>query len=129
MRQHLSTILGNNKDSANAEDFKAYLAKYPDGQFTALAKNRIKNLEVTAKPAEPEPTSRNSGAAELPSGIRSRTARARTTIERIWRNIQTANSLSWLRIGLHLLEAAEKDKVKADLSSPLILMPKSSPVI
>ncbi|HEY3025165.1 MAG TPA: caspase family protein [Pyrinomonadaceae bacterium] len=53
------------KSSANPDDFKAYLEKYPGGQFATLAKNRIKNLEVATKPAEPEPTSRNSGGAEI----------------------------------------------------------------
>ena len=32
------------KTSNDPEDFKAYLAKYPDGQFAGLAKNRIRNL-------------------------------------------------------------------------------------
>src|SRR5207245_11636796 len=30
------------KSSTNPEDFKAYLDKYPDGQFAALARNKIK---------------------------------------------------------------------------------------
>ena len=30
------------KDSRNADDFKSYLDKYPDGQFAALAHNRLK---------------------------------------------------------------------------------------
>lgn len=53
------------KSSTGADEFKAYLARYPEGQFAALAKIKIKNLEVAGKPAEPEPTSRNSGAAEI----------------------------------------------------------------
>jgi hypothetical protein len=53
------------KNSTSADDFKAYLAKYPEGQFSALAKNRIKSIEVATKPAESETTSRNSGAAEI----------------------------------------------------------------
>jgi uncharacterized caspase-like protein len=53
------------KNSTSADDFKAYLAKYPNGQFADLAKNRIKSLEVATKPAEPEPTSRGTGAAEI----------------------------------------------------------------
>jgi hypothetical protein len=51
--------------STNADDFRAYLTKYPNGQFAELAKNRIKSLEVATRPAEPEPTSRNSGGAEI----------------------------------------------------------------
>jgi uncharacterized caspase-like protein len=53
------------KNSTNAEDFKAYLEKYPSGQFTSLAKNRIKTLEIVSKPVESIPTSGNSGAAEI----------------------------------------------------------------
>ena len=32
------------KASADAEDFKAYLAKYPDGQFASLARNKLRSL-------------------------------------------------------------------------------------
>lgn len=53
------------KNSSSADEFKAYLTKYPEGQFSALAKVKIKNLEVVTKPADPEPASRNSGGAEL----------------------------------------------------------------
>jgi TolA-binding protein len=45
------------KTSANAEDFKAYLEKYPNGQFAELARNKIKSLEGAAKPSEPSRTS------------------------------------------------------------------------
>jgi len=53
------------KNSTSADEFKAYLSRYPEGQFAALAKVKIKNLEVATKPAEPEPTSRNSGGTEI----------------------------------------------------------------
>jgi uncharacterized caspase-like protein len=53
------------KNSNNSDDFQAYLDKYPDGQFTALAKNKIKNLEASAKPADSTSSSANSAAAEL----------------------------------------------------------------
>jgi hypothetical protein len=33
------------KNSTNADDFKAYLDKYPDGQFAVLARNRINSAE------------------------------------------------------------------------------------
>jgi hypothetical protein len=51
------------KNSTNAEDFKAYLARYPNGQFAELASNRIKALEVLAKPVEPERVKRETGGA------------------------------------------------------------------
>lgn len=38
------------KNSNNEDDFKSYLNKYPDGQFAALAKNRINNLDSSASP-------------------------------------------------------------------------------
>ena len=51
------------KSSSNPEDFKAYLTRYPNGQFADLANNRVKALEVVAKPAEPQPVSRDTGGA------------------------------------------------------------------
>ena len=37
------------KSSTNADDFKSYLDKYPEGQFAALAKNRVSTLGGSAK--------------------------------------------------------------------------------
>ena len=53
------------KNSTSADDFKAYLEKYPDGQFAALAKNKVKNLEASPKSADSTSSSANSAAAEL----------------------------------------------------------------
>jgi hypothetical protein len=39
------------KNSQNGDDFKAYLEKYPNGQFAALAKNRISSLKSTESKA------------------------------------------------------------------------------
>lgn len=41
------------KSSTDPEDFKAYLEKYPSGQFAALAKNKIRSLPASTKAAEP----------------------------------------------------------------------------
>jgi TonB family protein len=41
------------KNSSNVDDFKAYLEKYPSGQFNALAKNKIKSLSTASKIAAP----------------------------------------------------------------------------
>ena len=38
------------KNSKDAEDFRSYLKKYPDGHFAALARIRIQNLDNAAKP-------------------------------------------------------------------------------
>lgn len=35
--------------SSDAEDFKAYLQQYPNGQFAALARNTLRRLETAAK--------------------------------------------------------------------------------
>jgi len=43
------------KDSTNADDFKAYLEKYPYGVFVADAVGRMRRLEAT-KSASPSPT-------------------------------------------------------------------------
>jgi hypothetical protein len=37
------------KNSTNADDFKSYLKKYPNGQFAELANNRVKALEGTSR--------------------------------------------------------------------------------
>lgn|GEM_PF-2232454 len=53
------------KNSTNADDFKAYLEKYPNGQFASLAKNRIASLDAPAKPAESRTAPADSSATEL----------------------------------------------------------------
>lgn len=52
------------KNSTNAEDFKAYLEKYPNGQFASLAKNRVNSMDSTAKPIESR-TPMNNSATEI----------------------------------------------------------------
>lgn len=44
------------KDRGSIDDFKEYLASYPQGRFAGLARNRIRNLEaVSARAARPAP--------------------------------------------------------------------------
>lgn len=50
------------KNSTNMDDFKAYLEKYPEGQFAVLAKNKIKSLEAVA---QPESKASSDNTAEL----------------------------------------------------------------
>ncbi|MDQ2855403.1 MAG: caspase domain-containing protein, partial [Acidobacteriota bacterium] len=45
------------KNSSNPDDFKAYLEKYPGGQFTELAKNKIKMFASDGKSTELKPPS------------------------------------------------------------------------
>jgi hypothetical protein len=52
------------KNSSNADDFKAYLARYPQGQFVELAKNRIETMSST-KPVETSMPVTSGGATEL----------------------------------------------------------------
>jgi hypothetical protein len=51
------------KNSTDPEDFKAYLEKYPNGQFAALAKRRAN--PVKDKPANPSAENRTNGSAAL----------------------------------------------------------------
>jgi len=51
------------KNSNNADDFKAYLEKYPDGQFAVLAKNRLNSAETSR--ARPENTETQNALQEL----------------------------------------------------------------
>lgn len=49
------------KNSQNAEDFKSYLTKYPEGQFAVLAKNKIATLQPATQPVDPAPPATRSG--------------------------------------------------------------------
>ena len=103
------------KNSTSADDFTAYLAKYPDGQFAALAKNRIKSLEGVTKAAEPVPsTSRDTGgAAEIAfwDSVKNSTSASdyRAYLEKYPNGEFTALAKSRLAP----LENAEKEKEKA----------------
>ena len=44
------------KDSTNPADIQAYLDRYPNGVYAALARNRLKALQTAAAPAAPEAT-------------------------------------------------------------------------
>jgi len=49
---HEETSLWNSvKDSKDAEDYRAYLDKYPDGVYAPIAKRRISSLEADSHPA------------------------------------------------------------------------------
>lgn len=55
------------KNSTDPEDFKAYLEKYPSGQFAALAQNKIRSLQTPTKVAEPVVSEQDSQS--LPNAI------------------------------------------------------------
>ncbi len=46
------------KNSNDIEDFKAYLSKYPEGQFAALARNNLRRLERAVKMESIVPTTK-----------------------------------------------------------------------
>jgi formylglycine-generating enzyme required for sulfatase activity len=56
------------RNSSDVGDFKEYLAKYPNGTFAGLARNRIKALEATRSKLNPEPNPKESkpGVGGLP---------------------------------------------------------------
>jgi hypothetical protein len=51
------------KNSTDAEEFKAYLEKYPNGHFTALANNKLRQLETSGNPDTAKPASDSSSVA------------------------------------------------------------------
>jgi eukaryotic-like serine/threonine-protein kinase len=52
------------KDSANPDDFKVYLKKYPNGEFAELAKNKLKTLEPISQPTSTTSNSLGSKSAK-----------------------------------------------------------------
>lgn len=54
------------KGSTDPADFRAYLEKYPGGQFAALARNKINRLRPAAEPTEP--ASPSGGGADSSQG-------------------------------------------------------------
>ncbi|HZE69878.1 MAG TPA: caspase domain-containing protein [Pyrinomonadaceae bacterium] len=53
------------KNSTNAEDFKAYLEKYPSGHFASLVKNRISSLDASTNLGESKAASKDSNTTDL----------------------------------------------------------------
>jgi caspase domain-containing protein len=53
------------KTSSNIEDFKSYLEKYPNGQFSSLAKNRIASLSTETKVPDANKASSMADTIEL----------------------------------------------------------------
>jgi len=53
------------KNSTNADDFKAYLEKYPNGQFASIAKNRIGGPDTATKSGDSTAPLTDSTAIEL----------------------------------------------------------------
>ena len=102
------------KNSTNADDFKAYLERYPQGQFAELAKNRIATLSTATK------------TTETPSPVTSGSA----TELAFWDSVKNSNNAEDYRAYLEKypngefavlaknrlapMASAEKEKAKAD---------------
>ena len=54
------------KDGSNPADFEAYLIRYPEGHYSALAKNRLAALKATQKTSEPTSALLRAGADTPP---------------------------------------------------------------
>jgi formylglycine-generating enzyme required for sulfatase activity len=61
-----TTFWNSIKDGAERSDFDAYLARYPNGHFAALARNRIASLERAREPARPAAAPRPVASAPQP---------------------------------------------------------------
>jgi len=69
------------KGSADPEDYKAYLEKYPAGTFVVLAKNKIRSLEDSAKPSPTNTNSPTGSTANSSSSTNSQPAKTVTLKE------------------------------------------------
>lgn len=54
------------KNSTNPEDFRAYLKKYPNGEFVDLAKNRLESLTANTHSSTAQPSTTNPPASSSP---------------------------------------------------------------
>ena len=101
------------KNSQNADDFKAYLEKYPDGQFARLAKNKITSLEPAAKPAEPSSAARG-GQAEFIFWDAIKNSTSADDYRAYLEKYPNGEFAGLARRRLAPLEAAEKEKATAN---------------
>jgi hypothetical protein len=102
------------KNSTNANDFKAYLERYPQGQFAELAKNRSATLQPATKPVESKPVPVNDSATELAFWD---SVKNSTNVEDFRAYLQKYPNGAFTELAknrLAPLEAGEKEKVKAD---------------
>jgi formylglycine-generating enzyme required for sulfatase activity len=59
------------KNSSDVDDFKEYLAKYPNGTFAGLARNKIRALEAAAKSGAVQPKTEPKSPAAEPKPVSS----------------------------------------------------------
>ncbi len=101
------------KNSTSADDFKAYLEKYPQGQFAALAKNRIASLQP-AKPAETSAPATSGGQAELTFWDSIKNSTSADDYRAYLEKYPNGEFAVLAKRRLVPLEAAEKEKAKTD---------------
>lgn len=101
------------KTSQSADDFKAYLEKYPEGQFARLARNRITTLEPAAKTAEPSSPARG-GQAELTFWDSIKNSTSADDYRAYLEKYPNGEFAVLAKRRLVPLEAAEKEKAKTD---------------
>jgi len=102
------------KNSANTDDFKAYLARYPQGQFVELAKNRIATLATAAKPAETSSPVTNGGQAELTFWDSIKNSTSAEDYRAYLEKYPNGEFAGLARRRLAPLEANEKERAKSD---------------
>lgn len=100
------------KNSQSADDFKAYLQKYPEGQFAALAKNRIASLQPATKPAEASESTRGGGQAEITFWDSVKNSTSADDYRAYLEKYPSGEFVVLARSRLAPLEAAEKEKTK-----------------
>jgi hypothetical protein len=101
------------KNSTNSDDFKAYLEKYPEGQFAGLAKNRIASLQPTTKPAERSSPS-SGGQAELAFWDSIKNSSSPDDFRAYLEKYPNGEFVVLAKNRLAPLESVEKEKVKAN---------------
>lgn len=102
------------KNSTSAEDFKAYLERYPNGQFAELAKNRIARLPSVSKPAEPSTLPASGGATELAFWDAIKNSTSAEDYRAYLEKYPNGEFAGLAKRRLAPLEAAEKEKAKAN---------------
>jgi caspase domain-containing protein len=101
------------KNSADANDFKGYLEKYPSGQFVTLAKNRVASIEAASKPVESRSSSSN-GAAELAFWDAIKNSTSADDFRDYLEKYPNGEFAVLAKRRLEPLEATEKEKAKGE---------------
>jgi TolA-binding protein len=102
------------KNSNNADDFKAYLEKYPSGQFASLAKNRINSLDAPTKPVESRTAPANNSATELAFWDSIKNSTSADDYRAYLEKYPNGDFAGLAKRRLAPLETAEKEKAKAN---------------